>query len=62
MGYQSTADKHLDKAREDIREAIRCLSEILINECEGHDDFRDDFVPKMHEAFDALMVARRALS
>lgn len=37
MGYRSTADENLDSAVEHIKEAIKQLSTIVIDEVNGHD-------------------------
>ena len=41
IGVNTTADMALEQVRENVKEALRGLSNILIEECWGHDEYRD---------------------
>jgi hypothetical protein len=44
-----------------INEAITNLAEVLIAECEGHDQFDDGFRERLDEVFGQLRKAKRQL-
>lgn len=54
MGFKTTADEKLDKAKENIKDAIENLSEILIHECYGWEEYTSDYQLKLDNAFNAL--------
>jgi hypothetical protein len=43
MKIKTEADEHLDKARENIQEAITELSAILMDQCDGWDQYAEPF-------------------
>jgi hypothetical protein len=61
MGVITRADECLDEAREHIRKAIKCLSEIVVDECWGHDEFRPEFSAAIETAFVQLTAVRTHL-
>lgn len=57
----SEADIKLDNARDQVNDAIRELSEILIHECSGHEEYRKEFKENLEEAFIMLRKAKKLL-
>lgn len=56
------ADKHRQAARENVREAIKHLSCIVVDQCPGTDDFKDTFVYKLRGALNKLMDVREDIN
>jgi hypothetical protein len=61
MGVTTTADEHLESARDNVSSAIRHLSEIVIEECWGHDEFVDEYRARIEQAFDQLRAVKKVL-
>jgi hypothetical protein len=61
MGYTTTADERLESAREHIKEATKDLSEIVIGECDGHDEFKEEFVVNMYQILQELVDVKKRL-
>ena len=61
MSVKTTADDHLYEAKEHIRQAINELSEIVVKECWGSDDFNKEYSSKINEAFLTLLALRKKL-
>lgn len=60
MSVSTTADEALDKADENIREAISCLNKIVVERCWGHDEYREEYAQAIHESLiDLIKVAVR---
>lgn len=59
MSVQTTADDHLDSAREHIASALEDLSEIIVKECWGHDDFNEEWRKKIHQTFQDLLKMKK---
>ena len=57
----SEADTKLDNAREQVSDAVRELSEILIHECSGYEEYAKEFKEEMEEAFIILRKAKKLL-
>lgn len=55
------ADRRIDEARDATKAAIVALSDVLINECHGHDEYRDEFTERLEQAFASLQQARKFL-
>lgn len=61
MGVKTAADGHLDKARKYLALAVEELSELVVRECWGTEDFTEDAIEKYHSAFLELLNTKRAL-
>ena len=61
MSSDTMADEKVESAREHINEAIKDLSEILVNECPGHNDFSLAFIERMDIAFAELRKIKKML-
>lgn len=61
MGVRTTADENLDTARAHINSAIKCLSDIVIDECYGHDEFNSEFRMTMGGSLHELLKLREKL-
>lgn len=61
MGVTTTADKALDDADEHLREAIRELSRLVVDRCDGHDDYSKEYQVDIQEAFVSLLGIRAKL-
>lgn len=55
---KTTADEHLDLAREALGTAIKELTELVINQCYGWDDFTQTTKDKTAEALVQLLNVR----
>lgn len=61
MGVVTTADEKLYKVKDNVREAIRDLSDIVVNECHGHDDFDADYRENLHDVLITLIDLKKKL-
>jgi len=61
MGVTTTADECRNEAANHIKEAIRCLSEIVINQCHGHDDWNAEYQGNMKRSLLELIDIRDRL-
>ena len=55
MSVRTTADEKVDEARSHVGDAVKCLSEIVIDKCWGHDDFNEEFRKKVKSVFLQLL-------
>jgi len=55
---RTTADEHLDNAKEHLRAAIADLSRIVVEQCDGHDDYREAYRLKLKRLFNKLIDMR----
>lgn len=62
MSVKTSADEHLDKVKENISSSIEELSQIVIHECWGHDQFNIEYREKLEEVFTQLRKIKRDLS
>lgn len=58
MSYHSTADGKYESACQHIKEAIRDLSAIVVDEVDGHNDYNDYHVM---EALQELIAIKKKL-
>lgn len=58
----TTADEHLEKAREDVQSAISNLSKIVVEQCSGHDEYRSGFRLKLQNQLSSLLLVREDLN
>lgn len=61
MSVRTTADEKLDAAREAVQTALVALSDIIVDECYGHDEYKPEFRQQLGEAFGALLAVRGKL-
>lgn len=61
MSVRTRADECRDEAREYIRNAAKALSEIVVDECWGNDDFNDAYRRDLAEVFVTLMQLKKKL-
>ncbi len=61
MSVQTTADEHRDAARENVRDAIRNLSQIVVEQCWGHDEYRAGYRTALSESFQELIAIQEKL-
>ena len=59
MSVQTRAYEHLDSAKKHIRDALEDLSEIVVKECWGHDDFNEEGKEKIYETFQDLLKIKK---
>lgn len=55
---KTTADEHLEIAKTCIADAVKNLSEIVVHQCNGHDEFTSAYQDKIKRAFFALIEVR----
>jgi hypothetical protein len=61
MGVRTTADEKVESALESINNAIQSLSDIVVNQCWGHDSWNVEYRAKLEESFLSLMEIRKKL-
>ena len=61
MSVRTTADEKVDSIREHIDGALKDLSEILVDECDGHDEFNESFTDKLDLAFEGFRKMKKML-
>jgi|WetSurMetagenome_2_1015567.scaffolds.fasta_scaffold790763_1 hypothetical protein len=62
MKIKTEADEHLDKAKENIQEAIAELSAILMDQCVGWDEYAEPFRYIMFNALSQLKTIKDQLN
>lgn len=58
MSVRTTADEHLDLAKEALNTSIKELSEIVISQCWGYDEFTPDATNALNYALSRLIHVR----
>ncbi len=61
MSVQTTADDCRDKAREGVLDAIRGLSQIVVERCWGYDEYTEEYRYELSEVLQGLIVIRERL-
>lgn len=61
MSYISPADETLDSAKNHVRIAVSLLSQVVIDECSGHENLSSEFRATLRECLDALLDVRQKL-
>lgn len=62
MGVRTTADEKLDSASDHIKDAIRDLSAIVIEECWGHDEYSEEYKDTIHEVLQELLALKKKMN
>lgn len=57
----SAADEHLSEAKDKLRDALQHLSSIVVDRCNGYDDFSEDYRDTIRESFAKLIAIRDEL-
>ena len=58
MSVRTTADEHLDSAKQHIKDAVKDLSEIVVEQCWGHDEYREEYSEELKRIFRELLEIR----
>lgn len=61
MGIQTTADDHRDAALNNIQEAIRNISKIVIEECWGLEEYKKEYQETLSDVLSELIKMRGRL-
>ena len=61
MSVTTTADEHLDRAKDNIQSAIKNLSEFVIEECWGVEDFSSTYRVTLRNCLQELLKVREEL-
>jgi len=61
MSVNTTADDRVEKAKEHIEEAVKELSEIIVDKCYGSDEFSVEYTSTLICTFNKLVRMRRDL-
>ena len=61
MSVRTDADIHLQGAKDNLQESLEDLSQLLVNDCDGHDAWNEEYTNKMVEAFSLMQKAKRLL-
>lgn len=56
------ADKELDAARAAVQDALQCLGKILVEKCEGHADYKPEFIAALQESIPLLFQVERKIA
>jgi hypothetical protein len=59
---ETAADEKLAEARQHVRQALKAINEIVVDECSGHDDFTPEFSVKLRDAHLLLIQVRDKLN
>ena len=59
MSVRTTADENLDAAKESVNKAINSLSEIVISNCWGSDEYSEDYSNTIEDILNALLQLRK---
>ena len=57
----SEAERDLEAAKVALNEAVKRISNIVVNRCDGWNDFRDDYLNKLRASFPSLVAVRDAV-
>lgn len=55
MSVTTTADEMLNSAKSHVKEAASALSQIVIDEVWGHDEFSEEYKEKIRESLNDLV-------
>ena len=61
MGVRTSADEKVDEARQSIREAARALSQVVVEEVWGHDEYNNEFRTTLREVLNGLLDLKQKL-
>lgn len=61
MGVRTTADESLDRADTHIKDAIRELAEIVVNQVWGHEEYNHEYREKIKKSLTQLIEVRDLL-
>lgn len=62
MGVITTADRKLEEAKEHLKQAQKCLNEIVNEDCWGSDEYSEDYFKRMYKSLEKIIKIRRKLS
>jgi hypothetical protein len=62
MGCRVLADDYLAQAQRDIESAIKCLNEIVVGQCDGHDSFSKTYRRTMRDSYTLLICIKDDLA
>ena len=62
MSVTTTADEHLDSAKENIQSAIKNLSEIVVEQCWGSEEYNQGFRDTLRKTHFELLELRDRIS
>ena len=60
MSVRTSADAKRDEAKEHIKDALKCLTEVT-DETWGYEDYNDDYKDKLEESINLLRKIKRML-
>lgn len=58
---RTKADELRDNAKKHIRDAIICLTEMVVDRCDGMDEYRQDYQDKLKECLNELISVKHML-
>lgn len=61
MSYPTVADTRLDSALGHVQEAIKDITDVVINECPGHLDYASDYKVKLYDILTDLIKCKKNL-
>lgn len=57
----TTADERLEKVREHVSGAVKCLVDVLYNEVWGHDHYKQEYLDELHTILGELNHVKKRL-
>ena len=61
MSVETEADRQLEVAKQGVADALTALSEIVIGDCWGHDDFTPERKAEIMSAYKKLIKVKNKL-
>lgn len=61
MSVNTTADYNLESTKDHIKNAIRTLGAIVVDECYGHKDFKQDYEEVLQQSYFNLIKIQKQL-
>jgi hypothetical protein len=61
VSVQTEADNCRDRAKENVKQAIQELNDIVIREVWGHDDYNPEYREGLYDAMIQLIAVRKLL-
>ena len=61
MSVRTAADEALDQACSSVQDAVKSLSEIVVDRCGGHDQWNEEYTKKIQQALNNLLSVRISL-
>lgn len=61
MGVRTTADEKIEDASRNVQAALNYLNEVVVERCEGHEEYKLEYKKRLARAHALLVEARDEL-